>query len=366
MYESVVKPLLFRLDAERAHELTLRAAALAGRSKTVRGVTRRAFSVEHERLRTNVAGMSLANPLGLAAGFDKNARAIQIMGSMGFGHIEVGSISAFPSTGNPRPRLFRLPKDHAVAVAYGVPNEGAEAIAPRVHRPEHARLGVNLVKTNDVRRPAVEPDVYEDYARSFELLQPRADYVTLNMSCPNSAGDRDFFDELPRVAALLDELSAVAPCVPVFLKLKPIGDAGVLREIVRIADDFPFVAGFAINLPAGKPSELRLSTPPGELAAKPGAVGGPPVETLVNHVLKTLRRTIGPTSRYALTAAGGVTSADAAYRKISLGADLVQLYTGLIYRGPRLVPTILDGLLRRLDAEGHDTVSAAIGTHVDS
>ena len=257
LYEAAVRPLLFRLDAERAHDLALRASELSGRSALTRRAARRACAVRDPRLRTSLAGIPLANPLGLAAGFDKNGRAVAMLGAMGFGHVEIGSVSAHPSDGNPRPRLFRIPQDRGIVVCYGVPNEGAAAVRERLDgRPRTAALGVNLVKTNDPARPAVEPDVYEDYAASFALLQDRAEYVALNLSCPNSAADRDFFDELPRIDALLERLAACAPRVPVFLKLKPTRDAGVLREIVAIADRHPFVAGFAINLPAGKPPDL--------------------------------------------------------------------------------------------------------------
>ena len=203
--------------------------------------------------------------------------------------------------------------------------------------------------------------MYEDYAASFALLQDRADYVALNLSCPNSPGDRDFFDELPRIDALLSRLAACDPRVPVLLKLKPTRDAGVLREIVAIADGHPFVSGFAINLPAGKPATLELrATPRDRLAAMPGAVGGPPVEALVNDILGTLHGIAG--DRYALVAAGGVATAEGAYRKLQLGASLVQLYTGLVYRGPRVVTEILRGLVGLLERDGHATVADAVGS----
>lgn len=365
MYRHLVKPLLFGLDAERAHDLTLRASAFAGRSRLVRQAAHRAYAFEHPRLRTEVAGMTLANPLGLAAGFDKNGRTVPMLDALGFGLVEIGSVSAHPSDGNPRPRLFRIPQDRAVVVSYGVPNEGAEAVARNVARPRHGRLGINLVKTNDPRRPAVEPNVYEDYARSFALLAPRSDYVALNLSCPNAADDRDFFDDPVRVDTLLERLAACAPHVPVVLKLKPTADVGLLRELVAIGDRHPFVRGFAINLPAGKPPTLQLATPPQELARKPGAVGGPPVEPLVNSVLQTLRELTGPDSRHALFAAGGVTTAEDAYRKLRLGASVVQVYTGLIYRGPRIVREILEGLVRLLEQDGHATVAEAVGADVD-
>jgi dihydroorotate dehydrogenase (fumarate)/dihydroorotate dehydrogenase len=350
VYESAVRPLLFRLDAERAHNLALRASELSGRSAVLRRAAGRAFTYRDPRLETTFAGLPLRNPLGLAAGFDKNARAIGMLGALGFGHLEIGSVSADPSDGNPKPRLFRIPQDEGIVVAYGVPNDGAAAVRERLGGPRRVPVGLNLVKTNDPARPATGPEVYEDYAASLAALQDRADYIALNMSCPNSAGDRDFFDELPRVDELLHRLAAVGPRRPVVLKLKPTRDAGVLREIVAIADGHPFVSGFAINLPAGKPADLRLTSPRSSLERMPGAVGGPPVEELVNAILATLKGIVG--DRYALMAAGGVSSADAAYRKLQLGATVVQLYTGLVYHGPGLVRDILSGLVALLDRDG--------------
>jgi dihydroorotate dehydrogenase len=362
LYETAVRPLLFRLEPERAHDLAVRTSALAGRAAPLRALARLAFAGGVSGLGVALGGLSFSNPLGLAAGFDKNGRALPLLAELGFGHIEMGSVSAHPSNGNPRPRLFRLPEDDAIVVSYGVPNDGAEAVARRLEPLQlPVPLGVNLVKTNDSARPAVEPDVYEDYARSFELLQPRADYVALNMSCPNSPGDRDFFDELPRVARLLTRLAETEPRVPVILKLKPTTDDGVLRETVAIADGFPFVAGFAINLPAGKPDVLRLSAAAERLERMPGAVGGPPVESFVNEVLRRLYGIVGDGGRYGLIAAGGVFTAEHAYRKIRLGASLVQLYTALVYRGPGLVKEILTGLSALLERDGVKRVADAVG-----
>jgi len=362
LYERAVRPLLFRLEPERAHELALRTSALAGRAAPVRGLARRAFAGGDAGLAVELGGLSFRNPLGLAAGFDKNGRALPLLAELGFGHLEMGSVSAQPSDGNPRPRLFRLPEDDAIVVSYGVPNDGAEAVAARLDGSRlPVPLGVNLVKTNDPRLPAAEPGVYEDYVRSFALLQDRADYVALNMSCPNSPGDRDFFDELPRVERLLSALAGEKPRVPVILKLKPTTDAGVLRETVAIADDFPFVAGFAINLPAGKPDVLRLSAPRERLDGMPGAVGGRPVEGFVNEVLRLLYGITGGGGRYGLIAAGGIFTAEDAYRKIRLGASLVQLYTALVYRGPGIVKEVLGGLRPLLERDGARRVADIVG-----
>lgn len=356
VYASAVRPLLFRLDAERAHNLALRASELGGRSSVVRRAAGRAFTFRDPRLETSLAGIPLANPIGLAAGFDKNARAIGMLGSLGFGHLEIGSVSADASDGNPKPRLFRIPEDRGIVVAYGVPNDGAAVVRGRLDGPRRVPVGLNLVKTNDPARPAAGPEVYEDYARSFSVLQDRSDYIALNLSCPNSAADKDFFDELPRIDALLARLAACDPRVPVILKLKPTRDAGVLREIVAIADGHEFVRGFAINLPSGKPDDLNLLSPRASLERLPGAVGGPPVEAYVNAILGTLKTITA--DRYALIAAGGVSSAEAAYRKLRLGATAVQLYTGLVYHGPTLVKTILTDLVALLERDGVTSVRA--------
>lgn len=355
VYESAVRPLLFRLDPERAHNLTLAASELGGRSGLVRRAAARAFTVRDPRLQTSLAGLPLGNPLGLAAGFDKNARAVPLLGALGFGHVEVGSVSADASAGNPRPRLFRVPQDEAIVVAYGVPNDGAQVVRERLAGPRRVPVGVNLVKTNDPARPATGPAVYEDYAASLDALQDRADYVAVNLSCPNSAADRDFFDDLTRLDALLTRLGESGVRRPLILKLKPTRDAGLLREIVAVADGHPFVSGFAINLPAGKPADLDLTVARDALERLPGAVGGPPVEAFVNAILGTLKEIVG--DRYALIAAGGVTTAEAAYSKLQLGATAVQLYTGLVYHGPALVRRILTGLLELLERDGYEGVA---------
>jgi dihydroorotate dehydrogenase (fumarate)/dihydroorotate dehydrogenase len=281
---------------------------------------------------------------------------------MGFGHVEIGSVSAFVSHGNPRPRLFRIPQDKGIIVYYGVPNEGADAVRQRMHGQRYAvPVGINLVKTNNHARPAVEPDVYEDYAQAFDRLQDCSAYMTLNMSCPNSPGDRDFLDDLPRMQKLLKHVAKVLPRKPVFLKLKPTQDTGRLREIVAMADAFPFVTGFGINLAAGKPPFVKLTTPAEKLAKMLGAVSGRTVETYINTMLGELHQVIGPSSRYKLMAAGGVFTAEDAYRKIRLGASLVQLYTGLVYRGPGIIHDVLAGLIRLLERDGLANVAAAVG-----
>ncbi|MSU50243.1 MAG: quinone-dependent dihydroorotate dehydrogenase [Opitutus sp.] len=362
IYKAAIKPVLFRFDPERAHHIAQQWCALAGRVPGAPALARAGLSTSDAGLRQTIAGVEFANPVGLAAGFDKNGQAVRLLGSLDFGHVEIGSVSAFPSGGNPRPRLFRAPAERAIIVNYGVPNEGAEAVAARLAASTcPVPLGVNLVKTNDAARPDSAEEVLADYASAFARLQPFASYINLNLSCPNSAKDRDFFDDPDRIGALLDRIARTPPNVPVFLKLKPARDASILRDIVGIADRHSYVAGFGINLPAGKPAELDFRMPRGHWLKYPGAVSGRPVEHFINANLRMLSEIIGPGSRYRLFAAGGVFTAEDAYRKIRLGASLVQLYTALIYEGPGIVKTILRGLSRLLHQDGFSQVSDAVG-----
>ena len=362
LYRGLLRPLLFRIDPEHAHNLTLRACELGAKVPGLTRLVRDRCGFDDPGLHQEVGGIKLANPLGLAAGFDKNGHTIGFTGSLGFGHVEIGSISAYPSLGNVRPRLFRVPADRAIIVCYGVPNEGAVAVAARLARSRcPVPLGINLVKTNDAARPNTDEEVLADYTAAFAQLQPFASYINLNMSCPNSASDRDFFDDPARIQALLARIARIEPRVPVFMKLKPVRDPGVLREIVRIADGFSFISGFGINLPAGKPAELEFSSPREGWGKLPGAVAGRPVERLINANLKLLFETVGPGSGYRLMAAGGVFSAADAYRKIRLGASVVQLYSAMVYDGPGVVKPILQDLVRLLHRDGFTNIAQAVG-----
>jgi dihydroorotate dehydrogenase len=362
IYKNLIRPVFFRIDPEKIHNFTLQLSAAAGQSGIIRQLTTSLFEFQHPALKQTIAGIEFENPLGLAAGFDKNGHAIELVGTFGFGHIEIGSVSAYPSDGNPRPRLFRVPQDKAIIVSYGVPNEGADTIAAQLGRKQFdVPLGINLVKTNDESRPATDEEVFFDYSRSFKTLQSHASYINLNMSCPNSAADRDFFDDPAKIHQLLKQLSLLNPAVPVFMKLKPVTDEGILNEIVNIADDFPFISGFGINLPAGKPSELNFESSRETISTYPGAVGGKPVESFINQNLKMLYRIIGPDSRYSLIAAGGIFTAEDAYNKIRLGASLVQLYTAMVYEGPGIVKKILKDLVKLLEKDGFSNISEAVG-----
>jgi len=198
IYQNIVRPLLFRCDAEWAHD---QAIAWSARAQRLPGITRLSSCVHRvadPRLNVEIAEIPFANPVGLAAGYDKSGRAIALMESLGFGHIEIGSVSATPSSGNSRPRLWRLPDDQAICVHYGLPNEGADAVAQNLGRQQiGVPLGINLVNTNHALCvPMSSADaILDDYQTSANTLKEHASYFMLNLSCPNTADGRGFFDQ---------------------------------------------------------------------------------------------------------------------------------------------------------------------------
>jgi len=350
VYPDIVRPLLFRADPERAHDAAVRVAELASRSRLVcRAVAPRAPGA---RLAVDVAGMRFRTPLGLAAGFDKSARAVPLLSALGFGHVEVGSVSADPSAGNPRPRLFRLPDERAIAVHYGVPNDGAERVAGRLTgAPRPVPLGINVVSTNRGAASAVEPDdeVIGDYVASVTRLQTLGDYVCLNLSCPNTRDGRGFFAERSRLRALLDRLGEAGVERPLFIKVAPFGRPAELDSFLEAVDAAPFVSGFSVNLP------------PGSRPGMPGAISGPPSAAAAERTIADLYRRIDR-GRHVVIGSGGVFTATDAYRMMRRGASLVQLYTALVYEGPGVVRRITDDLAALVERDGLRSIADAVGS----
>jgi dihydroorotate dehydrogenase (fumarate)/dihydroorotate dehydrogenase len=369
LFHNVVRPTLFRLDAETAHRLTIRSCQLASRMPALPDWIGRRFQFHDASLEREVAGMSFQNPIGLAAGWDKSGQAVEFLDRIGFGFAEIGSISARPSVGNPKPRLFRLPREKAIVVNYGLPNDGAEVVAKRLSRCQtKIPLGINVVNTNDGASSGKMPEdeVYSDYACSLQYLHKHADYVTLNLSCPNTDGDQDFFSHPGRIGELLLRLNDLAITCPVFLKLSPDSEANTIDRILAEVDRYDFVAGFLFNLPGGKPSTVKLESPPEAYEKLPGAVAGKPIADLMNNCIGEMYRRMDR-SRFTIIGGGGVFTAQDAYEKIRLGASLIQIYSAMIYDGPSVVKRINQGLVELLKRDGLSCVSEAVGTaHLNS
>ena len=360
LYRLAVRPLLFRLDPERAHNGAIALGAGLGRVGAGAAAVRRLCHFEDPRLRQQVAGMTFANPVGLAAGFDKSGRAVRGLASIGFGSIEVGSVSARPSRGNSeRPRLFRLPADEAIVVYYGVPNDGAEVVARRLKRSwVNVPLGVNLVETN-TGIPVPAGEVTAELSEAAQAFAGIADYLALNLNCPNTGGGRSPFDDAAMIRELLGCLAGIPGLPPVFLKLTASADPGRRDGVLEAIDGFPFVKGIVFNLPPGIPPQ-GLKTPASELACIPGTLCGPPVRELVNQAIRAWYPHLDRT-RHVIVGSGGISSATDAYEKIRLGATLLQLYTALVFRGPAIVREINRGLCRLLERDGFSHLSEAVG-----
>jgi dihydroorotate dehydrogenase (fumarate)/dihydroorotate dehydrogenase len=361
-YRALLRPLLFRADAEAVHRLAIGAAEWAGKSAKLCAAIERRLGPHDARLAIEVAGLRMRSPIGLAAGFDKSARAVHLLAALGFGHVEVGSISADASAGNPRPRLFRIPRDRGIVVHYGLPNDGADRIARRLaaRRRPGACLGINIVSTNrgPDAPPASDDDVIGDYLGSASRLAHVADYLSLNLSCPNTRDGQQFFHGPRRLRRLLDGMDALNVGKPVFLKVAPFADEAELERFLENVAPARCVSGFSVNLPPGKP--VGLSTPADALARMPGAVSGAPAAARADATIRDLYRRMDR-ARYRIIGSGGVFDADDAYRKIRLGASLVQLMTALVYEGPGVVAAIHAGLARRLEADGFAHAVDAVG-----
>jgi len=345
---SIVGPLLRCLDPEAAHNMTVKALEL--------GLAGRAPTRIRPRLAVSVMGMDLPNPLGLAAGFDKDARVPDRMLDLGFGFVEVGTVTPRPQSGNPRPRLFRLSEDQAVINRMGFNNQGMEVAAQRLEgrSPRRGVVGVNIGKNK------TSEDAIADYRAAFSRLAPLADYMVVNVSSPNTPGLRDL-QAIESLRPLLDALAEERACatgntgnVPLVLKLAP----DLASEDAVAAGRLSVEAGFdglsisntTIERPAALKSRHRGET---------GGLSGRPLMERSTRLVRDVYRELGGTM--PIIGVGGIASADDAYRKIRAGASAVQLYSALVYQGPRLVLQILDGLEQRLEADGYSSLSHAVG-----
>ena len=337
----LLRPLIFRLDAERAHRMTIAALKLMPK--------RRPPSFAGS-LTTSIAGLGFPSPVGLAAGFDKDGEVHSAMLGLGFGLVEVGTVTPLGQAGNPKPRLFRLAEDEAVINRLGFNNRGQAAAAERLAARDRTRgvVGINIGANKD------SANRIADYAAGVHAMAPLADYLTVNISSPNTPGLRDL-----QAGGELDELlAAVAEAridgVPVFLKVAPDLASGDHDRIVRAAIDGGIDALIIAN--------TTLSRPPlrSRHAGEAGGLSGAPLRPLALDQLRRFRAVSG--GQLPLIAAGGIASAEDAWARILAGASLVQLYSGLVYHGPGLARRIATGLEDILVVEGIANIADAVGT----
>jgi dihydroorotate dehydrogenase len=370
IYRALFQLIFRRMPAETAHHFGFALIRAAGKIPGLMALLRRRLLTNDPVLRVSALGLDLPGPLGLAAGFDKDAQAPDALGALGFGFVEVGTVTARPQPGNPKPRLFRLPADRALINRMGFNNAGSTAAATRLReRAEFtpagepmAVVGANIGKSKVV----AEADAIEDYTASATRLADVADYLVVNVSSPNTPGLRN----LQAVEVLRPLLQAVRQSldntadrhVPLLVKIAPDLTDEQLDAVADLALELGLDGIIATNTTT---SREGLSTSADEVAAIGlGGLSGPPVRTRALEVLQRLRARVG--TQMVLIAAGGISSGDDAYERIRAGATLVQAYTAFIYAGPFWPRRVHRELAARLRADGYANVCEAVGTAVPS
>ena len=373
LYQRLLGPLLSRdegADAEQLSQLTLTALGQASLRRTwpiVSGaLAGLAAELQHPdpRLEQSLFGCRFANPVGLAAGFDKNGVAAAIWHLFGFGFAEVGTVTWHGQPGNPRPRLFRLAAERAALTRMGFNNDGAQVLRRTLERQQlpppgrrPAVLGINLGKSK-LTSLELAPD---DYASSLELLAPLADYAVINVSSPNTPGLRELQEET-LLRRLVERLRRLPACPPLLVKIAPDLEDDAIDAIARIAYEEGLAGVIAVNTSLNRfgLEQRRLAQTGRTLAQEAGGLSGAPLRARALEVLRRLRATAGPA--LPLIGVGGIDSPESAWERIAAGASLVQVYTGWIYSGPALVPQILAGLACQLERHGLAHIGAAVGS----
>ena len=336
MFEHL-RPFLFRLDPETAHHMTLGLLRWAGDLPGTREMLRAMFDFQDECLRVNVFGVDFKNPIGLAAGYDKNARAVHGLAALGFGHVEVGTVTRLPQSGNEKPRVWRVPEARALVNRMGFPNEGVD----HLHFPKHelkfsdTRLGINIGKGKNTPLE----NAADDYVALLHAVHAHADYIAVNISSPNTPGLRALQAREavePLLKKIADARDAWSPRVPVLVKIAPDLTDDEIDGIVDAAREVNFDGIIATN------TTIARDNLPEYARALAGGLSGAPLRARSTQVIQHIAwQTRG---EFPIVGVGGVCDAESALEKLRAGATLIQIYTGLIYRGPSLVREINQAL----------------------
>jgi len=360
LYKTLVRPLLFLKDPEKTHEQTL---ALLSKLSFLEGALEQLFAVGDSRLQVSLGPLTFPNPVGLAAGFDKNGIAIRTWPGFGFGFMEIGAVTAHRQAGNPRPRLFRLPKDQALINRLGFNNEGAESVGARLESMQkhggrlEIPLGINIGRSKIVETK----DAAADYLYTFERLYPFGDYFTLNVSSPNTPNLRELQEKsllkdlLEVIQAKNRELAGRLKTKerPILVKIAPDMEFSQVDEILEVIESENVTGVIATNATAFLRENLVSSID------EPGGLSGRPLgarsTSFIRYIYKATQ------GRVPIIGSGGIFSAEDAYEKIKAGATAVQILTGFVYEGPGAVKRINQGLLGLMERDGFESISKAVG-----
>lgn len=360
-YVTFFKPIAFRFDPELVHDKMSQFGHFLGRFKLGRWITKLLFSsTQNEILKQEIQGVVFKNPVGLSAGFDKNAKLMNILPYIDFGFEEIGSVTMYPYAGNPKPRLYRLKKSKALVVYYGLMNDGVKTIGKRIKKALKTDmvLGVSIAKTNS-DKTAKEEDGIMDYYHCLKYLVNHniGQYYTINISCPNTFGGEPFttVDKLDR---LLKKLSEVKTDKPIFIKMPINLDLKDYDGLLQICVKYIITGVIIGNLTKIKDPNLIKDEIPEHIK---GGISGLPTQKLSDNLISYTFKNYG--DKLKIMGVGGIFSADDAYEKIKRGASLLQLITGMIFEGPSLIKTINNELTAMLKNDGYKSISEAVGAY---
>ena len=354
IYSYFLKPVFFLSDPELIHNSMTDFGKFLGYYHFGQKITSGLFNYKDDSLRQEILGMIFENPVGLSAGFDKNAELVDILPSVGFGFVEVGSVTGDKCLGNPKPRLWRLPKSQSLMVYYGLKNDGCEAIFEKIKDKKFMfPVGVSVAMTNCEKNLVIENAV-KDYIKAFSVMESVADYITVNISCPNAQGGQPFV-LLQNLDYLLSAIDKISTSKPIFIKLSPDlkrEDLGsILETICRHRVHGIICTNLTKNLTSSKILDKNIP--------KVGGLSGKVVQDVADEILAYIYKKIP--KNLILIGSGGVFSAEDAYKKIRLGASLVQMITGMIFEGPQIIGEINQDLAELLKRDGFKNISEAVG-----
>ncbi|MFH1405164.1 MAG: quinone-dependent dihydroorotate dehydrogenase [Patescibacteria group bacterium] len=345
IYKKLLKPLYFKMDPEFIHDKMVAMGEKLGQTSSGKKAISILFKYENSVLEQDLFGIHFKNPIGLAAGFDKNIQLTQILPDVGFGFAEVGSITGEPCEGNPKPRLWRHPELKSLRVFYGLKNDGCVALAEKTRKLKlEIPLGISIAKTNSSDTVEKQAAI-NDYVKGYKEFSDIGSYDTINISCPNAYGGQPFTNPQD-LDELLGALNAVRNHKPMFIKFSPDLSRGELHALCEVAKKHKVNGVICSNLT--KKHDFGQ-----------GGLSGKAVYNLAFNQLKHVRSAFG--NEFILIACGGIFNADDAYSAIRSGASLIQLITGMIYEGPQLIGEINKGLAKRLKDNGYSKISDAIG-----
>lgn len=368
VYSWALRPLLFLLPPDAAHGLALAALGPVEHLAPLRAMTRAVFALPHDdRIMVRAMGLEFPSPIGLAAGFDKNAIRARALAALGFGHVELGTVTAVAQQANPRPNLLRLPADRALVNRLGFPNEGAARVGARLRR-VRGRVGVPVgMSIGKSRAVAVEDldAVVADYLASFAAVRSAADFVVVNVSSPNTAGLRSMQarDQAQRLlSALARENESAAPgragpAVPLLVKIAPDLDDAGLEDVLAAAHDSGFAGVVATNTTVARQGLATGARRVERVGA--GGLSGPPLRGRAIEIVRRARARLGPNA--TVVGVGGIENAEHAMAFVRAGADLVQMYTGFVYAGPAAPGRIARDLVRIVEREGAQSIAQLRG-----